>query len=92
MSGSAFPTQTPLNLIMPVKPGQAAALHALLTGVSARPDKPVEEALRRLGNVHKAQFVFLENDTRLGVLRTSGPKPSRSAHGTPCTSTGRSVR
>jgi hypothetical protein len=68
MSGSAFPTQTPLNLVMPIKAGQAPALRALLTGVSARADKPVERALTGLGNVHHAQFVFLENDTRLGVL------------------------
>jgi hypothetical protein len=68
MSGSAFPTQTPLNLVMPVKTGQAPALRALLTGVSARADKPVERALVGLGNVHHAQFVFLEGDTRLGVL------------------------
>lgn len=68
MSQSPFPTQTPLNLIMPIKPGKAADLHALLTGVSAQPGKPVERALVGLGNVHHAQFVFLENDTRLGVL------------------------
>jgi len=68
MSQSPFPTQTPLNLIMPIKPGSAPALKALLTGVSARQDKPVERALVGLGNVHHAQFVFLENDTRLGVL------------------------
>jgi hypothetical protein len=68
MSGSVFPTQTPLNLIMPVKPGAAPLLRALLTGVGARADKPVERALTRLGNVHHAQFVFLENDTRLGVF------------------------
>ena len=68
MNGSAFPTQTPLNLVMPIKPGAAPLLRALLTGVGARPDKPVEQALRRLGNVHHAQFVFLENDTRLAVL------------------------
>jgi hypothetical protein len=68
MSGSPFPTQTPLNLVMPIKAGAAPALRALLTGVSARADKPVERALVGLGNVHHAQFVFLENDTRLGVL------------------------
>lgn len=68
MSQSPFPTQTPLNLIMPIKPGMAPALRALLTGVGARPDAPVEHALRALGNVHHAQFVFLEEDTRLGVL------------------------
>ena len=68
MPGSVFPTQTPLNLVMPVKPGQAPALRALLTGVGARADKPVARALQGLGNVHHAQFVFLENDTRLGVL------------------------
>ncbi|MEQ1730670.1 MAG: hypothetical protein ABL982_20060, partial [Vicinamibacterales bacterium] len=68
MPQSPFPTQTPLNLIMPLKPGAAPALRALLTGVSARQDKPVERALVGLGNVHHAQFVFLENDTRLGVL------------------------
>jgi len=68
MPGSAFPTQTPLNLVMPVKPGTAPLLRALLTGVAARADRPVEHALIGLGNVHHAQFVFLENDTRLGVL------------------------
>ena len=68
MPGSIFPTQTPLNLIMPVKPGAAPLLRALLTGVSARADKPVERALIGLGNVHHAQFVFFENDTRLAVL------------------------
>ena len=68
MPGSVFPTQTPLTLIMPVKPGAAPALRALLTGVAARPDQPVAHALTLLGNVHHAQFVFLENDTRLGVL------------------------
>ncbi len=68
MLQSPFPTQTPLNLIMPIKPGSAPALRALLTGVGARQDKPVERALVGLGNVHHAQFVFLENDTRLGVL------------------------
>jgi len=68
MAGSAFPTQTPLNLVMPVKPGAAPLLRALLTGVGARADRPVERALIGLGNVHHAQFVFLENDTRLGVL------------------------
>jgi hypothetical protein len=68
MPGSVFPTQTPLNLVMPIKPGAAPALRALLAGVGARADKPVERALVGLGNVHHAQFVFLENDTRLGVL------------------------
>ncbi len=68
MSTSPFPTQTPLNLILPIKKGSAPALKALLTGVTARPDKPVEHALTALGNVHHAQFVFLEDDTRLGVL------------------------
>ena len=68
MSGSAFPTQTPLNLVMPVKPGAAPLLRALLTGVGARADKPVERALTGLGNVHHALFVFLDYDSRLGVL------------------------
>jgi len=68
MAGSAFPTQTPLNLIMPIKPGAAPLLRALLTGIGLRADKPVERALIGLGNVHYAQFVFFENDTRLGVL------------------------
>lgn len=68
MPESIFPTQTPLNLIMPIKPGAAPALKALLTGVGARADRPIEHALLALGNVHHAQFVFLENDTRIGVL------------------------
>ncbi len=68
MSSSAFQTQTPLNLVMPIKPGAAPLLRTLLTGVGSRPDNPVNRALVALGNVHHAQFVFLENDTRLGVL------------------------
>jgi len=68
MSQSVFPTQTPLNLVMPIKSGAAPALHQLLTAVSAQANNPVGRALTGLGNVHHAQFVFLENDTRLGVL------------------------
>jgi len=68
MSSSAFPTQSPLNLIMPIKPGSAPLLRALLTGVGSRPDNPLSRALIALGNVHHAQFVFLESDSRLGVL------------------------
>ena len=68
MSSSAFPTQSPLNLIMPIRPGAAPLLRALLSGIGSRPDNPVNRALIALGNVHHAQFVFLENDSRLGVL------------------------
>lgn len=68
MSSSVFQTQTPLNLVMPIKPGAAPLLRALLIGVGSRPDNPVNHALLALGNVHHAQFVFLENDTRLGVF------------------------
>src|SRR6185436_9255603 len=68
MSASVFPTQTPLNLVLPIKPGAAGALRAVLLGVGAQSDRPVERALTQLGNVHHAQFVLLENDTRLGVL------------------------
>lgn len=57
MLQSPFPTQTPLNLIMPIKPGSAPALRALLTGVSARQDKPVERALVGLGNVHHVEHI-----------------------------------
>ena len=77
MAGSAFPTQTPLNLVMPVKPGAAPLLRALLTGVGARADRPVERALIGLGNVHHAQFVFLENDTHDAIFspNTQSPDP-----------------
>jgi hypothetical protein len=68
MSRSLFPTQTPLNLVMPVKAGAAPALRMLLAAAGARDDRPIERALTGLGNVHHAQFVFLENDTRLAVL------------------------
>lgn len=68
MSSSVFPTQSPLNLVMPIKPGAAPLLRALLTGLSSQRENPVNRALLALGNVHHAQFVFLENDTRLAVL------------------------
>jgi hypothetical protein len=68
MSVSAFPVQTPLNLIMPIKPGAAAAVRALLIGLASSDDQPVARAFTRLGNVHHAQFVVLETHTRLALL------------------------
>jgi hypothetical protein len=59
--------QTPLNLIMPITEGHLATLQRVLSPDPLGPN-PVHVALKKLGNVHFAQFVFLENGTRLAVL------------------------
>ena len=81
MPGSVFPTQTPLNLIMPIKPGQAPALRALLTGAGARADKPVERALRGLG---ATQSVFGRGDPNATVMVIGeGPGADEDRQGQP---------
>lgn len=65
---SAMPVQTPLNLVMPIRGGDRDKLIALLTGFSQSQSDPLGQALRALGNVHFAQFVFLEKGTKLGVF------------------------
>jgi hypothetical protein len=65
---SAPQVQNHLNLILPLKPDGLANLVATLSDLQSRPDKPLERALTRLGNVHFAEFVLLENNTKLGVF------------------------
>jgi hypothetical protein len=75
--------QNALNLILPIKPGRGPVLRQLLTPTKDQIDgqpnaQPgsltssakarLDEALKALANVHFAQFVFLDNDTRLAVL------------------------
>ena len=65
---SSMPVQTPLNLVMPIADGELQNLVDVLSGFHQSPDKPLNNALKNLGNVHFAQFVFLEKGTRLGVF------------------------
>ena len=60
--------QKPLNLVLPIEPKALVSLKQLLAKMDRTSPKPVHVALERLGNVHFAQFVFLEQETRLGVL------------------------
>jgi hypothetical protein len=69
----AQPVQSPLTLIMPI--ASAAAFQELsqtLTGVQSLPrdQNPIMAALDKIGTVHFARFVFLEDNTRLGVITT----------------------
>ena len=83
MTGDIPHRQNALNLILPIKPGQGPILRQLLTPPTNQPGGPsnaqpgsptssaqamVDAALEALANVHFAQFVFLDNDTRLAVL------------------------
>ena len=65
---SSMPVQTPLNLVMPIADGQLQNLGEVLARFNQSEDKPLHNALKALGNVHFAQFVFLEKGTRLGVF------------------------
>jgi hypothetical protein len=65
---SALPVQTPLNLVMPIQDGERDKLIGVLAGLSQSQSNPLRQALQALGNVHFAQFVFLEKGTRLGVF------------------------
>ena len=65
--------QSPLTLIMKIKSDAAyQELKALLNQIqSAPPDRnPIWVALNKLGNVHFARFVFLNNNTQLAVITT----------------------
>lgn len=65
---SSTPVQTPLNLVMPIMDGELPKLGEVLKGFNQSEHKPLHNALQSLGNVHFAQFVFLEKGTRLGVF------------------------
>jgi hypothetical protein len=63
--------QNPLTLIMTIKsPEDYQQLYQQLTGIqSLPPDKnPLNQALIATGMVHFARFVFLENNTKMGVI------------------------
>lgn len=65
--------QNPLTLIMTIKsPDAYQELKKLLDQIqSAPPDKnSIWVALEKLGNVHFARFVFLDNNTKLAVITT----------------------
>jgi len=70
---AAPPVQRPLTLIMPIASEAAyQQLNETLTGVQALPpgQNPIMVALDKISTVHFAHFVFLENNTRLGVITT----------------------
>lgn len=63
--------QSPLTLVMKIKsPQDAAAVRQKLTQIQSLPpdQNPSTLALKSIGTVHFARFVFLENDTRLAVI------------------------
>jgi hypothetical protein len=62
-----LPVQNRLNLVLPIRPDRVGHLQAALSSLAGA-QNPLTAALQRLGNVHFAQFVFLEQNTRLGVF------------------------
>ncbi|BDI31087.1 hypothetical protein CCAX7_31380 [Capsulimonas corticalis] len=65
--------QSPLTVIMTIKsPEDYEALNATLQGFNAMPpdQNPVIQALNSVGTVHFARFVFLDNNTKLGIITT----------------------
>ena len=67
------PVQSPLTLIMPIASEAAfQQLNQTLLGVQSLPpaQNPIMVALDKIATVHFARFVFLENNTRLGVITT----------------------
>jgi hypothetical protein len=65
------PVQSPLTLVMTVKPGDREMLRAKVHGLQALPPEknPVTAALNEIGTVHFARFVLLDED-RLAVITT----------------------
>jgi hypothetical protein len=64
--------QSPLTLVMPVRPDARAALRAEVEQLQALPRdrNPVITALDAIGTVHFARFVFLDDGERLAVITT----------------------
>jgi hypothetical protein len=61
------PVQTPLTCIMPIRsPENYKALAALLP--MAKPK--IDEALAKIGTVHFARFVFLQDNSQLAIITT----------------------
>ena len=72
MSPAPVPVASPLTLVMTTKsPEDTAALKALVTRIQGLPQEqnPIWQALTKLGTVHFARFVFL-NDGQLAVITT----------------------
>jgi len=72
MSPAPVPAASPLTLVMTTKsPEDTAALKALVTRIQGLPQEqnPIWQALTKLGTVHFARFVFL-NDRQLAVITT----------------------
>ncbi len=71
-SGTGTTVQSPLTLVMPVRPEARAALRAEVEQLQALPRdrNPVITALDAIGTVHFARFVFLDDDERLAVITT----------------------
>lgn len=67
----SIPVQTPLTCLLPIRaPGGFQALAALLP--IAKPK--IDEALSKIGTVHFARFVFLQDNTQLAIITTyDGP-------------------
>ena len=70
-TGTGTTVQSPLTLVMPVRPEARAALRAEVEQLQALPRdrNPVITALDAIGTVHFARFVFLD-DERLAVITT----------------------
>jgi len=67
------PIQSPLTLVMPIASPEAfQQLNQTLLQVQGLPaaQNPIAAALTKIGTVHFARFVFLENNTRLAVITT----------------------
>lgn len=65
--------QSPLTLIMKIKsPADYEQLNGMLRQMQSLPiaQNPIWNALQKIGTVHFARFVFLENNTRLAVITT----------------------
>ena len=68
---SGTTVQSPLTLVMPVRPEARAALRAEVEQLQDLPRdrNPVTTALDAIGTVHFARFVFID-ETRLAVITT----------------------
>ena len=72
LPANGAPVQQPLTLVMAIKsPEDCRALRAKLEALQSLPreQNPVIGALDKIGTVHFARFVFLD-DTRLAVITT----------------------
>jgi hypothetical protein len=67
------PVQTPLTLIMKIKSQEDYQhLRQMLEHFHSLPDteNPIRAALNRVATVHFARFVFLDDNTKLGIITT----------------------